>query len=305
MASLPLEAVNAAFGPHSDLYQDVLGVKPNASTEQIQNAYFQRRNSLFQVLAELEAATELDSSNAGDRFQAEREMDAVVITLRILGDATSRAQYDDIRVERVGNADSSKEAENEEPSPVPEPSTPKSVLKKSTYHISVIESANEESATEVVSDATAVDSSPERKPKTTALKFGPGTKSQPKRNAKRKPRRVSPDQPRKSTESRKGSKNQKRNESLNESLISESDVGSLASEVSFRTLRTMETSLTAYEQNRGCFQTIQDEVMGALDDTSRSVYQVCSVFTLRESEIDAVAGRIEKARRQMVHSFKK
>jgi hypothetical protein len=45
--------------------------------------------------------------------------------------------------------------------------------------------------------------------------------------------------------------------------------------------------------------------MGALDDTSQSFHQVFSVFTLREEEIEAVTGRIDKARRQMVHSFAK
>lgn len=315
--TLPLEAVDSAFGPQADLYRHVLGVRPNASNDQIQKAYFDRRNALFQVLADLEAQSELDASKADARFQAEREMDAMVITLRILGDPLSRARYDDIRVERIGNDDAA--AELKATSPQKSTSVQytmkesggggattngkpkKSALKKNSYHISVVDQSMDETTT-----ATEVESESGGDRHKTGLSFSPSTTSQtsPTRNSsKRKARRVSPDEPRKKTTSREKKKqNVKQNQ--NHSILStvESDAGSV-SEGSFRTLRTIETSLTAYEQRRGCFQTIQDEVLGALDDTGRSIHQVFSVFTLRESEIDAVTGRIEKAQRQMIHSF--
>jgi hypothetical protein len=301
--TLPLEAVDSAFGPRADLYRTVLGVRPNASTEQIQKAYFDRRNSLFQVLADLEAESELDAAKADARFQAEREMDAMVITLRILGDPVSRAKYDDIRMERTGSDDAAAEllttlqqptytvySMEENDTCVQKPK--KSALKKNTYQISVIDqSMDDTTITEMESDV-----GDHRK----GVSYSPSTTSQPPaRNAKRKARRVSPDEPRKNSTAR-----QKKKQNLNDSMVlaAESDMGSV-SEGSFRTLRTVETSLTTYEQKRGCFQTIHDEVMGALDDTGRSIHQVFSVFTLRESEIDAVAGRIQKAQKQMIHSL--
>ena len=335
--TLNLTAINEAFGNTADLYRDVLVVKANASTEQIQRAYFERRNELFQLLAELENLP--DSQKAQQkRVQAERQMDAVVMTLRILGDQKLRSQYDDIRLERISagmknngksrgdkaqptfrmRGDSTTDDDDEEGDI---PMKPKSVLKKSSYHISVVQagSFDNQSARMEQSEFTGMTNSPSRgsvseiepdtpdRVNTSTISFASlspkHSQGNSGRKSKRKARRVSPDQ---HQERNKGHPNKKK--TMDDSFIStvqESDVEneSIVSEGSFRTLRTMETSLTTYEENRGYFQAIKDEVLGALDDTSQSFHQVFSVFTLREDEIDAVAGRIEKARRQMIHSF--
>lgn len=86
---LNLRLIDDAFGPSSDLYRDVLGVKANASPEQIQRAYLSRRNDLFTLLEQ------------GMNGSAEREMDAVVLAMRILGDPSLRNHYDDLRNERM------------------------------------------------------------------------------------------------------------------------------------------------------------------------------------------------------------
>lgn len=88
-----LEAVDAAFGPSSDLYKDVLRVKSNASPEQIQRAYFDRRNELLHLLEKVKDKRE--------KLLAEKKMDAVVSAMKILGDPELRLQYDDLRSERL------------------------------------------------------------------------------------------------------------------------------------------------------------------------------------------------------------
>lgn len=323
--TLPLEIINEAFGPTADLYRDVLGVKANASGEQIQRAYFERRNELFQLLAELEAAPEQDSISATKRFQAERKMDALVMTLRVLGDAEMRSAYDDVRSERIPARTLA--ADPVEPSGATPKTTfrmeeagdipmkPRSVLKKSTYN--VVSSDAEESSADVVTCDTSFDeimneevpSSPDRN----NVSFGgeSSPKDSKNRRNKRKARRVSPDEPRKGTGALKKKPNKDQHQSKQpqrqeDSIISsvgpdaETDVESVVSERSFRTL---ETTLTTYEKERGFFETLRDECLGALDDTTRSFHQVFSVFTLREDEINAVTGRIDKARRQMIHSL--
>jgi hypothetical protein len=107
-----LTVIDEAFGHHSDLYTDVLQVQPNAGPEQIQEAYFDRRDELFQLLADIDFAHDddavaanvngpLDSKADSHRRHAERKMDAVVCAVRILGDADLRLQYDDLRSERI------------------------------------------------------------------------------------------------------------------------------------------------------------------------------------------------------------
>jgi hypothetical protein len=119
LQTLDLKPIDDAFGPKSDLYRDVLGVKPNASPEQIQRSYFQRRNELFKLLSDLDGdvaadpRTSMSSSPVASttattkRANAERKMDGVVMAMRILGDPDLRARYEDVRTDRLrvrGNA---------------------------------------------------------------------------------------------------------------------------------------------------------------------------------------------------------
>uniref|UniRef100_A0A7S3P9S9 J domain-containing protein n=1 Tax=Amphora coffeiformis TaxID=265554 RepID=A0A7S3P9S9_9STRA len=324
MGKLPLDAINEAFGPTADLYRDVLGVKSNASADQIQAAYFDRRNQLFQLLAELEASPTQNAATATKRLQAERKMDAIVMTLRILGDAETRSQYDDVRAERcpsraaVGLAAPKGKAEaattkrrtfnmeegGESATPT-KPKSPKSVLKKSSYNITVLTSDAEDSKDTTFDEMDEDDAPSPSRNSASAVSFGTeAARTHKTRKNKRKARRVSPDEPRKGTGPHK-KKPSEVSQNLDDSFISgidpETDAESeAASQVSFR---TMETTLTTYEMNRGYFETIRDEIVGALDDTAQSFHQIFSVFTLREDEINAVTGRIDKARRQMVHSM--
>lgn len=98
-ASLNLSAIDEAFGEKADLYRDVLGVKSDVTTEQIQQAYFYRRDELFRIFAQMDESRV--PSDSPKRYQVERQMDAVVMCLRVLGDPASRLRYNAIRRDRV------------------------------------------------------------------------------------------------------------------------------------------------------------------------------------------------------------
>ena len=114
-----LEIIYQAFGEHSDLYKDVLQVKPSATAEQIQMAYFDRRSELFALLASIDSEEEQDDITASHRFHAERKMDAVVMAVRILGDPQLREEYDNVMVlkesKKHNNSSSSRKHHPKEP----------------------------------------------------------------------------------------------------------------------------------------------------------------------------------------------
>lgn len=107
MNELNLSVVDEAYGNHSDLYLQVLQVKPNAGSAQIQEAYFDRRNELFHILSQMNRTDLEDTDHQKQRqqhqlqYNTERKMDAVVCAVRILGDPDLRLQYDDMRTERI------------------------------------------------------------------------------------------------------------------------------------------------------------------------------------------------------------
>ena len=102
MSPPDLGVVDDAYGPFADLYSDVLRVSVVATHEQIQLAYFDRRSELFTLLAKIDTKEQTEEA-VEERFQAERKMDAVVLAVRILGDAEQRLTYDKIRQERLLN----------------------------------------------------------------------------------------------------------------------------------------------------------------------------------------------------------
>ena len=138
--STTMSVIDEAYGPHCDLYRDVLGVHSNATPEQMQHAYFHRRNELFQLLNSMEQ-DEQDSITDSHRFHAERKLDAVVTAMRILGDPELRIQYDDMRHERMKKGSNLQRNNNninpalrdfeDEPEMTRSTSTPKSALKNS------------------------------------------------------------------------------------------------------------------------------------------------------------------------------
>lgn len=100
MASLDLQVIDDAFGKTADLYTDVLQVSTDATQEEIQLAYFDRRSELFTLLAKIDSKPQSESMVA-QRFKAERKMDSVVLAVRVLGDPALRGTYDQLRPDRV------------------------------------------------------------------------------------------------------------------------------------------------------------------------------------------------------------
>lgn len=121
MDELNLSVIDEAFGPNSDLYQDVLGVKQSASPSRVERAYFDRRDELFRLLSDMDNSPPREKT-ASYRFQAEKKMDAVVMAGRILSDPELRLQYDDIRSRRLQGATAKATPERSPTKTPPQPS---------------------------------------------------------------------------------------------------------------------------------------------------------------------------------------
>eukprot|EP00546_Thalassionema_frauenfeldii_P014596 CAMPEP_0178930066 /NCGR_PEP_ID=MMETSP0786-20121207/21004_1 /TAXON_ID=186022 /ORGANISM="Thalassionema frauenfeldii, Strain CCMP 1798" /LENGTH=272 /DNA_ID=CAMNT_0020606503 /DNA_START=76 /DNA_END=891 /DNA_ORIENTATION=- len=96
-----LEIVDQAFGPDADLYMDVLRVSYFSSDDEIQSAFFDRRSEIFGILSKLTDSQ--DEVSMSQRRLAERRMDAIVMTFRILKDPALRAIYEGERERRIAN----------------------------------------------------------------------------------------------------------------------------------------------------------------------------------------------------------
>jgi curved DNA-binding protein CbpA len=103
METPDLSVVDHAFGVFADLYSDILRVSVAATHEQIQLAYFDRRSELFTLLAKLDTEPNPTDNSTEQKLGAERKMDAVVLAVRVLGDADTRLWYDQQRQERLMN----------------------------------------------------------------------------------------------------------------------------------------------------------------------------------------------------------
>lgn len=63
------------------------------------------------------------------------------------------------------------------------------------------------------------------------------------------------------------------------------------------------TVVSTYDGNKSFLDHVHDEVVGALEDTARSLEDVFHVFTLREEDIKAVMKRIDKAKVDLGETF--
>jgi len=281
-----LDLIDEAFGPTADLYKDVLGVKPNVTAEQVQRAYFDRRNELFRLLADIDADEEQDSITASHRFHAERKMDAVVMAFRILGDPELRLQYDDLRVERVQRSSSPAKAVYYD---IPEGSKASSKKKKHQRR-SQHRRRNKEA------------------PPPPSLPPPQGYESYESEVSadERQRRTVTPDQD-SSRRSRRGK--DKRQQQLRQeqqhprqeevNTTDEMTTDDEQDETVF-TSATVDTALARRSYRaKGPLDALRHEVLGCIEDTSVSFEDVFSVFTLRDEDIRAVQGRIDKAKRQI------
>lgn len=237
---LNLSIVDQSFGKTSDLYKDVLKVRPNCSPQKIQESYFKRRDEIIHKLNKIEQT----GSPEKLRRTTERRMDAVVCAVRILGDDDLRSQYDAVRDARLHPKKYHKKKKQQQQKSVDTTSTALNM----TY-------------------TTEEENSPPR----------------------RSLRKVSLD---------------KSSSSAAYSVDGESEIQTMVSydDDEDYTVYTLDSRAERYLQKpkpKGFIEKVRFELMGALDDTSRSFEQVFNVFTLQEEEIKAVMGRIDKAKRQM------
>jgi hypothetical protein len=353
-----LLVIDEAFGPSADLYVDVLGVQPNASTGQIQHSYFDRREELFRLLNDIDGDQEQDSITASHRFHAERKLDAVVVAMRILGDSKLRLEYDDMRFERLQKGAA--------PGGVGRKLSRKSqALQATSASKKTTPRRSQESRAEEDFPAAALEDTPSRQrnsPPRTRLRSGSsgrpsnkenkdaedgesrrlnfsldstpsdeGTdgrkKSKNKVSSKNKSRVVSlspeqGDMPRHKSRQAKErreeialEKNQQdkqkaqehkawiSKEALNTSLDETLDTN-----VTFDEERTLMTAasqgtLMPFVAEHKFVNQISNEINGTFEDTQSAFEQVFSVFTLRDEDIIAVQGKIDKAKRQIERSL--
>jgi curved DNA-binding protein CbpA len=312
---LDLKVIDVAFGRHSDLYEDVLEVAPSATQEEIQLAYFDRRSELFTLLAKIDSMPQSENM-ANQRYKAERKMDSVVLAVRVLGDPTLRAFYDNIRLDRIhepavlddGNSDiyDSSALEETESVEVEMDSLPQ--VSASTDRFPHRESRKKIRPPKIETDRTLSTKSKNQKKKrhhNHDTNDGGGlTKSTSKDTESTDVMSDADD----NVISPPTNQRKIRNlieDNLSIAMESRQEDDTLAGE----TLDTLSTLEKEDEQKSSgvfaCFsgsrmlRKVSDEISGAFEDTLVSVDQVFNAFTLTEKDIKAVTKKIHKAKRQL------
>ena len=87
-----LAAVTQVYGPHANIYTDVLSISPSATQQEIREAFFCIRYGIYQQLSD-----EGDNNNPlsmEERKRVEQKMDAVSEAFQVLSDRNRRAMYD-------------------------------------------------------------------------------------------------------------------------------------------------------------------------------------------------------------------
>jgi curved DNA-binding protein CbpA len=292
-----LKVVDDAFGEGSDLYTDVLGVQSNASAEQIQAAFLQRRRDLFARLERNDAS-------------AERQMDAVVLAARILGDDRARLEYDDVRLVRLLQSQLKAEPESSYTSqpPVDTSYTSYSTTEETTQDGSGVTKSKRKKKKK----ATVPESRHDSPPRTDLnVSMDSMDSNAAERLPKRKARVVTPEHPEREAPAR-GNHRVVMNMSLNETMETSAwEEGTTMNETidTFTDETTLndqsvfsEGSVTTNitkKEHESAFDRCYEEMMGAFEDTSNSLEEVFNVFTLQEADITAVMKRIDKAKHEM------
>lgn len=108
--------IDSVYGRNSDLYQDVLGVEPDATRKEIRAAFVDSRDEFFQFQSQVEKGDIVVTD--GQLDFSKRRMDAVVAAFRILHDPNLRAFYDEARENRLQQGKSLHNAEDDPQDPV-------------------------------------------------------------------------------------------------------------------------------------------------------------------------------------------
>ncbi|GFH49707.1 hypothetical protein CTEN210_06183 [Chaetoceros tenuissimus] len=95
-----MDVIKFAYGAEANLYTDVLKVVPQASEHEIQKAFVARRYELFNELQQASSNRPPKNAPSGspvsglsERQFAEKKMDALIASYRLLSDSSERHQY--------------------------------------------------------------------------------------------------------------------------------------------------------------------------------------------------------------------
>lgn len=95
-----MDVIKFAYGAEANLYTDVLKVVPQASEQEIQKAFVARRYELFNELQQASSNRPPKNVPSGspasclsERQFAEKKMDALIASYRLLSDSSERHQY--------------------------------------------------------------------------------------------------------------------------------------------------------------------------------------------------------------------
>lgn len=267
---LNLDVIDDAYGKWADLYADVLEIRPTAGPGQIHDAYFARRDALYKSLASMESGR--------SRREAERRMDAVVCAIRVLGDPDLRAQYDGIRTQRMmrrrPRKDTSNDGEFEAKS------------RSMSYSMDTEPSSPGAERRSPVGIRKGIRITTDTVTRGRRRKNSEWSQSSTQRlSPSSSPVVVTPDK----IVARASSQSTiEKRDDMSQSYNSSSD----DDEVTMMTVETYDVP----RRPKGFLDRVRAEVVGALDDTSRSFEQVFNAFTLREEDIQAVVGKIDKVK---------
>jgi len=350
-----LEVIYAAYGELADLYKDVLQVKPSATAEQIQMAYFDRRSELFALLASIDSEEEQDDITASHRFHAERKMDAVVMAVRILGDEQLRQEYDNVMILKTAPKVSNKTMKEPTsvisggasrepdgvyagvgvtvpPSPNSHHNSPKKnkrrpPKRRSPRHVGSpvgSEFPDDCQSERIPSPVSSSDEAmyrhadPDYEFVSPARSKGSSKASKGNKKSKSKYQPVPPPPPPPSLpkfnvddsfEPQTEQIRRKRDEiddsspmGHDESTLDrtwDDDATFLSDDWTYDDTRRGHSTALSAVTSTGFVSRIQEEVAGTFEDTLVSFEQVLNAFTLQDRDIQAVMGRIDKAKRQL------
>lgn len=290
-----LDIIDQAYGLDADLYTDVLRVDYLASDAEIQSAFFDRRSEIFTVLSKLnrdndDSDMDDDEIALSQRRFAERRMDAVVMAFRVLKDPELRGIYEedrDVRVSRRMNV-ASKERR---PADEDETSSPRGVL---SFDDSVRTAPFDEkkSRSKKKKKQREVKIKVESPPRVSRTRGG-----MTKKGSSRVSVNSSRDTEVTVQETTSGDETD-----VKAAISGTDDERRNASDVEdfVETPRKKPEGVLAKIQESTIVKSISDEIHGAYLDTYSAFDQVFNAFTLQDAEIDAVCGRIKKAKGQLV-----
>ena len=119
-----MDVIKFAYGAEANLYTDVLKVVPQASEQEIQKAFVARRYELFNELQQASSNSLPKNpppgspvSGLSERQFAEKKMDALIASYRLLSDSSERHQYNLSLSLAAAKAKKAKQAELSDVSP--------------------------------------------------------------------------------------------------------------------------------------------------------------------------------------------